>query len=131
MISNGKKIEKKAINKNYKNKIEKRTVFFLDKKGLLKMIDELSEIPSNKKIIAKDTVEEYIYFKEQIAKFSKLPLIRIDEKNTERQKVTPAGKLIKDYSQVVDAKRTTLLRILSNDGSTAEDELLAKLSEFE
>lgn len=95
------------------------------------MIDELSEIPANKKTIAKDTVEEYIYFKEQIAKLSKLPLIRIDEKNPERQKVTPAGKLIKDYSQVVDAKRTTLLRILSSDGSTAEDELLAKLSEFE
>ncbi len=47
------------------------------------------------------------------------------------QRTTAAGKLIKDYSQIVDAKRNTLLRIINSVENSAADELLAKLSEFE
>jgi hypothetical protein len=39
--------------------------------------------------------------------------------------------LIKEYSQVLDAKRGTLLRILYRVESSAADELLSKLAEFE
>ncbi|MBO7735942.1 MAG: hypothetical protein J6S67_25460 [Methanobrevibacter sp.] len=100
----------------------------MDKKGLIKLFEDYDEAD---KAIALDTIDEYIYFQEEINKLKKLPLIRIDANNPERQKVTPAGKLIKEYSQVIDAKRSTLLRILHRKESTAEDELLAKLSEFE
>ena len=51
--------------------------------------------------------------------------------NPARQRLTPAAKLIKEYSQVIDAKRGTLLRILNGLDNSAADELLAKLSEFE
>jgi uncharacterized Fe-S cluster-containing protein len=47
------------------------------------------------------------------------------------QRRTPAGKLIKEYSQILDSKRGTLLRILYRVENSAADELLAKLSEFE
>ena len=94
-------------------------------KALFDIVDD------DKKAFALDTLDEYLYFKEQINKLRQLPLIRVDKKNPERQLVTPAGKLIKEYSQVLDAKRGTLLRILYRVESSAADELLSKLAEFE
>ena len=54
-------------------------------------------------------------------KMEKTVVVAIEEK----------AKLIKEYSQVMDAKRGTLLRILYRVENSAADELLAKLSEFE
>ena len=88
-------------------------------------------LDDDKKAFALDTLDEYLFFKSKIDELMKLPLIRVDNKNPEKQIVTPAGKLIKEYSQVMDAKRATLLRILYRVESSAADELLAKLSEFE
>ena len=88
-------------------------------------------VDDDKKAFALDTLDEYLYFKEQIEKLRALPLLRVDKNNPEKQLVTPAGKLIKEYSQVIDAKRATLLRILYRVESTAADELIAKLAEFE
>jgi hypothetical protein len=94
-------------------------------KSLFDIVDE------DKRAFALDTLDEYIFFKNEIKTLRELPLIRFDRKNPEKQIVTPAGKLIKEYSQVIDAKRATLLRILYRVESTAADELLAKLAEFE
>lgn len=88
-------------------------------------------IEEDKRQFAFDTIDEYVFFQEQIEELKKLPLIQISKKNPEMQRITTAGKLIKDYSQVVDAKRSTLLRIINSVESSAADELLAKLSEFE
>lgn len=88
-------------------------------------------VDPDKRAFALDTIDEYLYFKEQLDGLRKLPLIRISEKDPARQVATPAAKLIKDYSQVLDAKRGTLLRILYRVESSAADELFAKLREFE
>ena len=100
----------------------------MDRKDFEQFFDIVDD---DKKAFALDTLDEYLYFQGKINELRKLPLIRVDKKNPEKQMVTPAGKLIKDYSNVVDAKRATLLRILYRVESTAADELLAKLSEFE
>lgn len=100
----------------------------MDRKELEAFFDIVGE---DKKAFALDTLDEYLYFQEQINKLRKLPLIRVDKNNPERQLITPAGKLIKEYSQVLDAKRGTLLRILYRVESSAADELLSKLAEFE
>lgn len=100
----------------------------MDRKELEAFFDNVGE---DVKAFALDTIDEYLYFQEQIKKLRQLPLIRVDKKNPERQLVTPAGKLIKEYSQVLDAKRNTLLRILYRVESTTADELKAMLSEFE
>ena len=98
-------------------------------------IEELKKIfdvlDDDKKPFAYDTLDEYLYFKEKINELRKLPLIRVSKKNPEMQQVTPAGKLIKDYSTVLDAKRATLLRLLYKVESSAAEDLLNKLSEFE
>ena len=94
-------------------------------KDFFEIVDE------DKRAFALDALDEYIYFQNQIKKLQQLPLIRVDKNNPEKQVVTPAGKLIKEYSQVLDAKRGTLLRILYRVENSAADELMQKLSEFE
>lgn len=90
-----------------------------------------NNVDEDKKQIAFDTIDEYIFFVNRIAELKKLPYIRVDKKNPERQQLTPAAKLIREYSQAVDAKRKTLLMILYRVENSAADDLLAKLAEFE
>lgn len=88
-------------------------------------------VDEDKKSFAYDTIDEYIFFRDRIEELKKLPYIQVSKKNPEMQRLTPAAKLIKEYSQIIDAKRGTLLRILYRVESSAADDLLAKLSEFE
>ena len=88
-------------------------------------------VDDDKKQFAYDTIDEYIFFASKIDDLKQYPLIQVSKKNPAMQRQTAAGKMIKEYSQVVDAKRGTLLRILSGIENSAADELLAKLSEFE
>ena len=100
----------------------------MERKDFEQFFDILDD---DKRAFALDTLDEYLYFKEQADKLRKLPLIRVDKNNPDRQLITPAGKMLKDYSQVIDAKRATLLRILYRVETSAADELEARLKEFE
>lgn len=88
-------------------------------------------VDEDKKQFAYDTIDEYVFFQNQIEALMKMPQIEVSKKNPARQRLTPAAKMIKEYSQVIDAKRGTLLRILYRVESSAADELLQKLSDFE
>lgn len=94
-------------------------------KSFFEMVDE------DKRQFAFDTIDEYVYFREKIEELKKLPYIQVSKRNPEMQRLTPAAKLIKEYSQVIDAKRGTLLRILNGVENSAADELFARLKEFE
>lgn len=95
------------------------------------LIGYFEAVDEDKRAFALDTIDEYLFFKNKIDELKRLPLIRISKTNPAKQQLTPAAKLIKEYSQVMDAKRGTLLRILYRVESSAADELLSKLSEFE
>ena len=95
------------------------------------LVGYFEAVDEDKRAFALDTIDEYLFFKNKIEELKRLPLIRISKTNPEKQQLTPAAKLIKEYSQVMDAKRGTLLRILYRVESSAADELMAKLSEFE
>ena len=88
-------------------------------------------IDDDKKQFALDTIDEYLFFLDRMRELRALPYIRVSKSNPERQELTPAAKLIKEYSQAIDAKRKTLLMILYRMESSAADELLEKLAEFE
>ena len=90
-----------------------------------------ANVDEDKRSIAFDTIEEYLFFLERIEELRKLPYIRVHPNDRARQELTPAAKLIREYSQAVDAKRKTLLTILYRVESSAADELLLKLAEFE
>ncbi|MGA4517404.1 hypothetical protein ACPA0F_09055 [Solibacillus silvestris] len=94
-------------------------------KSYFELVDE------DKRQFAFDTIDEYCFFLERIEELKALPYIEISKRNPQMQRLTPAAKLIKEYSQVLDAKRKTLLMILYRVENSAADELLAKLSEFE
>jgi hypothetical protein len=94
-------------------------------RGYFENVDE------DKRALAHDAIEEYIFFLERIAELKKLPYIRVHPKDNRRQELTPAAKLIREYSQAIDAKRKVLLTILYRVENTAADDLLRKLAEFE
>ena len=88
-------------------------------------------VDEDKRLFAHDAIKEYLFFTDRIAELKKLPYIRVSKSNPERQELTPAAKLIKEYSNVVDAKRKTLLMILYRVENSAADELMNVLKEFE
>lgn len=101
----------------------------MDREKTLKAF--FDNVDEDKKQFALDTVDEYLFFIDRIAELRKLPFIRVDKKNPERQMLTPAAKLIREYSQAVDAKRKTLLMILYRVENTAADALMSVLNQFE
>lgn len=90
-----------------------------------------ANVDEDKRSIAFDTIDEYLFFLARIEELRKLPFIRVHPKDPARQELTPAAKLIREYSQAVDAKRKTLLTIMYRVESSAADDLLEKLAEFE
>jgi hypothetical protein len=98
------------------------------KEELQKFFENVDE---DKKQFAFDTIDEYLFFLERINYLKTLPYIRVHKSNAERQELTPAAKLIREYSQAIDSKRKTLLMILYRVENSAADELLKKLAEFE
>lgn len=94
-------------------------------RGLFEHVDD------DKRQFAFDAIDEYLFFLDRIAELKKLPYIRVSDKGPERQQLTPAAKLIKEYSQAVDNKRKTMLMILYRAGSSAADDLMERLAAFE
>ena len=90
-----------------------------------------ANVDEDKRSIAYDTIDEYLFFLERIDELKELPFIRVHKTDRARQELTKAAKLIREYSQAVDAKRKTLLTILYRVESSAADDLLAKLADFE
>lgn len=101
----------------------------IDREKTLKAF--FDNVDEDKKQFALDTVDEYLFFLDRIAELRELPFIRVDKKNPARQMLTPAAKLIREYSQAVDAKRKTLLMILYRVENTAADDLKKLLEQFE
>ena len=87
-------------------------------------------VDEDKRTFAFDTIDEYLFFLGRIEELKKLPYIRVSKKNPERQELTPAARLIREYSQAVDSKRKILLSILAHNESSAADELLKVLEQF-
>ena len=101
----------------------------MDRKEKLRSFFE--NVDEDKRELAYDTIDEYLFFLDRISELKELPFIRYDQKNRQRQQLTPAARLIREYSQAVDAKRKTLLTILYRVESSAADDLLQRLAEFE
>lgn len=101
----------------------------MDRKAQLRSYFE--NVDEDKRELAYDTIDEYLFFLDRISELKELPFIRVDQKNRQRQQLTPAARLIREYSQAVDAKRKTLLTILYRVESSAADDLLQRLAEFE
>lgn len=101
----------------------------MDRKEQLRAF--FANVDEDKRTLAYDTIDEYLFFLNRIAELRELPFIRVHKKDPTRQELTPAAKLVREYSQAVDSKRKTLLTILYRVENSAADDLLQRLAEFE
>ena len=85
---------------------------------------------SEKKLVSR-LIDEVIYCEEQMTELKKLPQIAKNPKNPALQKITPAARLYKDFAASYRDSIRILLNILRKVETSAADDLLKRLSEFE
>ena len=88
------------------------------------------DIPEPQRTLANDAIDEYVFFIQKINELKQLPYIRISKRDKSIQELTPAAKLIKEYSQALDNKRKMLFAIIKNNAAADDDALLNLLSSF-
>lgn len=92
--------------------------------------DIFKEVDPNEKKLVNRLIDEVVFLETQMISLKKLPFISINPKNSAQQKITPAAKLYKEHSQSYMNAIRILCSILHKIDSSAENELLQKLSEF-
>lgn len=86
--------------------------------------EELLKVIGDNEILL-PLVDRVLFLEEQLEKLEKLPLIRIDPKNPERQKATPAAKMYKEYlQQYINAIKA--IEKTTNAGEDEEESPLRK-----
>lgn len=76
-------------------------------------------------------IDEAIYCEEQMTELKKLPQIAKNPKNPALQKITAAARLYKDFAASYRDTIRILLNILRKVETSAADDLLRRLAEFE
>lgn len=98
----------------------------------LEQLQEIfSGIDDDKKRVIEPLISDVVFMEEELVKLKALPHIRVDKKNTMRQETTPAFKQWKDMQQQYLNAIKVLLTALYRVESSAADELMQKLAEFE
>ena len=93
--------------------------------------DIFKDVDESEKKLIEPLLEEVIYLEEQMKYLRTLPQIKIHPKNNAMQKKTEAAKLYKECSQSYMNAIRILVGILRKVDSSAQDELLKRLAEFE
>ena len=96
------------------------------------MLNEIfKDIDKNERKLIAPLLDEIIYLEEQMKYLRTLPQIKIHPTNNAIQKKTEAAKLYKEYSQSYMNAIRILVGVLHKVDSSAQDELLKRLAEFE
>ena len=93
--------------------------------------DIFKDVDENEKKLINPLLDEVIYLEEQMRYLRTLPQIKIHPTNNSIQRKTEAAKLYKEYSQSYMNAIRILLGVLHKVDSSAQDELLKRLAEFE
>ena len=88
-------------------------------------------IDDDKKQVIEPLIADVVYMEERLVELKALPHIRVDKKNPMRQEATPAFKQWKELQQQYLNAIKILLTALYRVESSAADELMQKLAEFE
>ena len=85
--------------------------------------EELTQILKDNATAA-PLIEEILYLENQLDTLRALPKIRVNPKNPEQQKITPAAKLYKEYlQQYLNALKLLLITADDNNGDSDESPL--------
>lgn len=101
----------------------------MERKEILK--DIFSGIDENEQKLIEPLIDEVVFLENQMIDLKKLPFIRIHPKDPSKQEITKAAKLYKECSQSYMNAIRILCSLLHKVDSSAADELLKKLKEFE
>ena len=93
--------------------------------------DIFKDVESNEKQLVDKLLDDIVYLEEQMTELKKIPLIKHHPKDENKFKISPTAKLYKECSQSYMNAIRILVNILRKTESSAQDELLKKLKEFE
>lgn len=97
-----------------------------------KQLDEIfKNVEDNQKQLVNRLLDEVVYLEDKMTELKQLPFISVHPQNPALQKITPAAKLYKECSQSYMNAIRILSSILHKIESSAQDELLKMLEEFE
>lgn len=109
-------------------------LYLLSKEERMTRKEELKEIfkdvDDNEKQLIDPLLEEVIFLEEQMKHLRQMPFISVHPSNPALQRKTEAAKLYKECSQSYMNAIRILVGVLNKVESSAQDELLRKLSEF-
>lgn len=101
---------------------------FLKRREILD--DIFSGVEAKEKKLIDPLLDEIVFLENQMNELKKFPFIRINSKNSNLQRKTEAAKLYKECSQSYMNAIRILCSILHKVDSSAENELMKKLEEF-
>lgn len=70
-------------------------------------------------------IDKMLFLETELEKLERLPMIRVDENNPERQKATPAAKLYKEFLQQYTNCVKVIAHAIGDDGNDDESPLRA------
>lgn len=98
-------------------------------------LDNLKEIaealPAEQKNIITPLLSDIDFMETRLAVLRALPHIKVHPKDPSRQRITPAGKQYKEMMQSYLNAMKVIISALNKTETSAADELLKKLEEFE
>ena len=98
----------------------------------LKQLQEIcGKLDTDKQAVIQPLLGEIAFMERRLDELRQLPHIRIHPKNRERQEITPAGKQYKETMQAYLNAVKVIMTALYKTETSAADELLERLKEFE
>lgn len=98
-------------------------------------LDDLKEIaealPAEQKNIIAPLLSDIDFMETRLASLRALPHIKVHPKDPSKQRITPAGKQYKEVMQSYLNAIKVIISALNKTETSAADELLKKLEEFE
>lgn len=92
--------------------------------------DIFKNVDAEQKQLVSRLLDEVVFLEEKMNELKQLPFVNVHPKNSAMQKTTSAAKLYKECSQSYMNAIRILAGILHKVESTAQDELMKMLEEF-
>lgn len=91
----------------------------------------VSKLDEDKRKVLAPLLIDIEFLEGRLEELRRLPHIRVDTKNPAKQQITPAGKQYKEMMQSYINAVKVIVSALNKVESSAADELLERLKEFE
>lgn len=104
----------------------------MDTQRLIFLRDSLQCLDEEKKVVLMPLLTDVVFMEEKLHSLREMPHIRVHASDPARQETTAAGKQYKETMQAyLNAVKLLMMALYRAGGSSAADELLQKLQEFE